>query len=249
MLRLFLIAPFFYFFLVSASVSAEFSVDAMRANAQVLNLHASSQVIQARNALRSIARLMKRVDLTEKEAHQLFGDFLRDLSGVRAIIYADREGLLKYDSFSLPVPPVNLGSRVYFKDTIAMEENEIYVGLPVLGKTSSIPFIPISIPFKKNGVVQGVLAAVLTPNSLVVNNNPKNCLHCVSIVTDLEGNILAQNPGGFELSKNFRTELNASMLEVQGYRRIRVGLLEGQIYWFRSPKTPIISIFLEFIRD
>lgn len=224
------------------------SKEEIKANAKVLDAHVSLIVGKADVALTSLAEVIKRVDLTEEDAHEMLGRMTGILNGVRAMIFIAADGTLKFDSFSYPVPKVNLSLRSYFMSAMNNAENELIIGKSVAGQTSGIPFIPMAKAVWKDGKFFGVLVAVITPSTLVLNEVSQNCLHCISIVTDLSGNTVSQFPTGLELNEELKNKLHTHSLSVKGTEIIKIGDLKARIYWIRNEEHPLISIFLEFIK-
>ncbi len=149
----------FYISIVSSvfeSSFGNFTNEEIRAHARVVDYHASLIIGQANIALSGMAELIKRVDLTEDEAHELLGNTVDHLDGVRAIIFISEDGKLTFDSFSSPVPDVNLATRSYFIKAMEADEDHLIIDKPVAGKTSGIPFLPIARAVWKDGKPIGV---------------------------------------------------------------------------------------------
>lgn len=225
-----------------------YSRDEIMAKARVLDYKASAILGKTNIALSGLAAVIKRVDLTEEDAHLLFGEMVDQINGVRAIIYISKSGALTFDSFSFPVPKVNLSSRSYFTRAMAADESNLIIDKPVKGKTSGIPFIPIAKSVWKNGKPIGVLGAIVTPSSLVVTGDSNSCAHCVSLITDLAGNVISNYPEGVELSDKFKAKLKKTSKTAIGKEIITVGSLKARVHWIRNQEYPFISVFLEFIR-
>lgn len=224
-----------------------FTKSEIKINTQLLDYHTSSMLGKTNIALLGLAEIIKRQDLEEQEAHDLFGKTVGYLSGVRAIIFIAANGALKFDSFSYPVPKVNLSKRSYFKKASAIDEDQLIIEKPVKGKTSKIPFLPIAKSVWKEDTLLGVLTAVITPSALVANNAFNNCLHCVSLVADLEGNIISSYPEGVDLSDAFKEKLRAKSKPMSGSQIISEGAMKAHVHWIRNMEFPYISVFLEFI--
>lgn len=224
-----------------------FTKSEIKTNTSLLDYHTSLILGKTNIALLGLAEIIKRQDLAEEEAHALFGKTVGYLSGVRAIIFIAADGALKFDSFSFPVPKVNLSGRSYFKKAKRVDETQLIIEKPVKGKTSKIPFLPIAKSVWKKDELLGVLTAVITPSALVANDAFNNCLHCVSLVTDLEGNIISSYPEGVDLSDAFKEKLRTKSKPMSGSQIISEGALRAHVHWIRNKEFPYISVFLEFI--
>lgn len=233
---------------VAHAQNRNFNDEEIRARTRSLDFHSSLVIGQADIALTTLSELIARVDLEENEAHIILGRTVKRLDGVRAIVFIASDGKLTYDSFSNPVPNINLSSRTYFMEAIKTMEGQLIIGEPVKGNTSGIPFLPVAKAVWKDGKPYGVLAAIITPSALLVAEDTQDCLHCVAMITGLSGKIIAKYPEGVELSQEFKDKLDAENLPVKGTEIIQIGLLKAKIYWIRKDKYPLISIFLEFIQ-
>jgi len=220
----------------------------LMAQTQLMDVHVTSLISQTDITLSAIGEIFSHQILDEEDGHDLLQRFVTKLDGVRAIIFIGADGALKYDSFSFPVPKVNLSTREYF--TGAQNSNGmLIVGSPVVGKSSGIPFIPIAKSVQRDGAFAGVLVAIVTPETMIVSEHYNNCVRCVSLVTDLSGNILSQFPAGMTLDKDLRQKLQVEKRPVSGTELIDAGLLKARIFWRRSDDFSVISIFLEYQGD
>lgn len=226
-----------------------FSHDEVMAKARVLDQKISSILGKTNIALTGLAAVIKRIELTQDDAHELFGEMVDQINGVRALVYISNTGQLKFDSFSYPVPKVNLSNRSYFTKAMSVDEMHLIIEPPIKGKTSGIPFLPLAKSVWKDGKPIGVLGAIVTPSALVVSEVPNSCMHCVSLITDLTGHVISNYPEGVELSEEFKAKLKDASMAATGKEIISVGNLKARVHWIRNQEFPVISVFLEFIRS
>jgi hypothetical protein len=83
------------------------------------------------------------------------------LNGVRSILLINKDGAIRHDAFSFPAPNLNVAEREYFQ--VALSTPGLIVGEGVVGRTSGVPFIPISV---HKPALDGVLAAIVDPRKL-----------------------------------------------------------------------------------
>jgi len=239
------------FFYLSSSVSvfanSEFSDGEIRAHTRVLDVHASSILIETRATLRGLSNTITRAELSDKEAHELFNTTVKQLKGARAILYIDAKGNLQVDSFSYPFFPRNLSDREYFKAAQDLADGQIYVGEQKVGRNSGIPFVPLSMAVQGDGEFKGVLTAIITPPLFLAYQDPFSCLYCLSMILDLQGKPIAKYPINLELPEKVLDMLKFDDKPAQGIETVKIGSLKARIYWIRNTEFPIISIFLEFI--
>ena len=219
----------------------------IRIQARLLNVYSEAVLDRTKIGLISLSNILQRSNLSQKEGHELFGQLVKELDGIRAIIFIQSDGKLLYDSFSYPTPDVNLKERKYFIETMASSTDRLLIGKQIKGKTSSIPFLPVTMRVNKDNQFFGVLTAIVTPSVLVSSGSPQHCLHCISLLTDLEGNIIADHPSGLEITEELKKKLHATSQPVKGTEVIDIGKIKARIYWIRNEEFPYISIFLEFI--
>ncbi len=172
----------------------------IRLQTKLLGSHSATILGKIKIGLLGLSEVIQRSNLTQKEAHDLFNEMALELDGVRAIIFMKPNGDLEYDSFNYPVPNISLKERQYFIDARRHSSGRLVIAKSVIGKTSNIPFLPVALRINKDGEFFGVLTAVVTPTVLVSKNNPENCVYCISLLTDLDGNIIADHPKGLVIS-------------------------------------------------
>ncbi len=83
------------------------------------------------------------------------------LDGVRSILVVDEGGSIRHDAFSFPAPDINVGERKYFQR--ALGTSGLIIGEEVVGRTSGVPFIPVS-AYKP--ALNGVVTAIVDPRKL-----------------------------------------------------------------------------------
>lgn len=189
-----------------------------------LRLQAEFQAIHAEALLRTMdLALLGAADVlgrsqTQNELiiHEAFGNYVKRAPGLRAIIATDAQGELQFDSFKFPAQHLDLSNRDYIKVALEMKSRDAYLGKPLMGKTSDVAFLPMSMPifdvFKR---VIGVVAGIMTPNRLVRQNII--CKACfVSIYRD-DGEKITSYPSSIQFPQDMlsliKTESQNGILE------------------------------------
>ncbi len=83
------------------------------------------------------------------------------LDGVRSILVIDKDGMIRHDAFSFPAPNINVAERQYFQG--ARSSSGLILGEGVIGRTSGVPFVPVS-TYKP--ALNAVLTAIVDPGKL-----------------------------------------------------------------------------------
>ncbi|MDV7340453.1 hypothetical protein RYZ26_12680 [Terasakiella sp. A23] len=100
--------------------------------------------------------------------HNTLAKYVDRTPGLRAIIYVNEKGDLKADSFTYPARKIKLKDREYVKQSMNSTEQKLYISKPVVGRSSGVPFVPISQPIlDRNNKAYGVIAGILTPEILI----------------------------------------------------------------------------------
>ena len=158
------------------------------------------------------------------------------LDGVRSILVVDKEGAIRHDAFSFPAPNINVGKRQYFQQ--AMATPGLVVGERVIGRTSGVPFIPVSI-YKP--ALNGVLTAIVDPGKL--RDSLDWCRNisasCGGAIVNTDGGIVTASPARAPIHEDVRQVL-ISKPERQGtfiYERPNFRML---VAFSKSERFPII---------
>ena len=123
--------------------------DDMQMADKVFALDASVRELLGKSdiALTAVSDILERNPNTEDIiVHGALKRYADKVKGLRAIIVTDSKGFLKYDSFSFPARELDLSDRHYIKAARLATGREFIIANPVIGRTSGIPFVPVSRP-------------------------------------------------------------------------------------------------------
>lgn len=128
------------------------------------------------------------------------------LDGVRSILVVGKDGTIRHDAFSFPAPNINVGERQYFQQ--AMTSHGLILGERVIGRTSGVPFIPVS-TYKP--ALNGVLTAIVDPRKL--RDSLDWCrdvsASCRGAIVNTNGGIVTASPARAPIHEDVRQILVA----------------------------------------
>jgi hypothetical protein len=128
------------------------------------------------------------------------------LDGVRSILVVSEDGAIRHDAFSFPAPNINVGERQYFQQ--AMTSKGLILGARVIGRTSGVPFVPIS-TYKP--ALNGVLTAIVDPRKL--RDSLDWCrdvsASCGGAIVNTNGDIVTASPARAPIHDEVRQILQA----------------------------------------
>ncbi len=158
------------------------------------------------------------------------------LDGVRSIILIDEDGTIQHDAFSFPAPQINIAEREYFQRALGV--SGLVIGEGVVGRTSGIPFVPISI---HKPALKSVLTAVVDPRKLreALGRCRGSSASCGGAVLTNSGHVVASSPPEVAIPAEVINNILASD-ERQGtflYERPHLKVL---IAFSKSERFPII---------
>ncbi|WP_162651580.1 hypothetical protein [Lentilitoribacter sp. Alg239-R112] len=215
--------------------------------AQLMDAHLSKALGKGRLALIGLSDLLSRSILTDDNLHLLLKRKVKETGHIRSILFIDKDGKISADSSREEAIPLDLSDRGYFKKAKLGKSNEMQIGGILAGRTSGFPFIPLTMPVYSGKNFLGVLAAVLTPEELLLLDRSTRCELCVSIVSKNNGAMLEQYPeviGLEDFVKSFANNQRSSF----GYVIMNTGDLDAKVAWVTNEYFPIRSIYLEFIQ-
>lgn len=157
------------------------------------------------------------------------------LEGVRSILVINKDGTLLHDAFSYPPPAVNLATRSYMIS--ALENPGVQFGKAIIGRTSGIPFAPLS-AFKPS--LNAVFAAIMDLRKI---REPLNwCLSvCGGAVLTAEGNMIAASPPETTLPDDLIAEV-LKREETEGSFLYHRANLSALIAFRKSQRFPVIIV-------
>ncbi|WP_298815408.1 hypothetical protein [uncultured Roseibium sp.] len=171
--------------------------------------------------------------------HEEFREIAERLPGVRAIIAVGPDGRLEIDSYQFPAPDVNLGDREYVKQSRL--GRGLYMGAAKIGRTSGIPFLPVS-----KLVGDHVIAAIISPHFLI--HEEGRCADCVSAILREDGTLLASFPPAAQIPPNI---LSMPMVNrnIEGNSASLFSKTSSVIGWRRSEMFPFIALSARGVRS
>lgn len=225
------------------------SSDYMRSNALVLDLFLSLGLQKGKDATTAVSHLLQDVVLTENEFHKRGQKLIDAIGTIRALLFIDAEGTLRFDTHTYPAKKYNLSKRAYFIEALKAPRGAVIVSAPVKGKSSGTTFVPIAKAVYKNRELLGVVVAVISPRKLINLDVTNDCVSCLSVLTTLDGVPIAQEPAELfdEGIQDLIKSLNHSPATGSAVRKIRDKSVK--VSWRRSDTAPIISFHLKFNRN
>lgn len=240
----------FVFFSLSLPASSQITrlgENEIRVRAQLMDARVATVLGKTRVALLGLGKLLSRTIQTDEELHKILKDTTSEVGHIRAMLFLNSEGVIVADSSREEPIAVNLSERKYFRDAKEGKYRGLRVGEVLEGQTSGFPFIPLTVPVWSGDNFIGLIAAVLTPEELLLIDQRTRCELCVSVVSKDDGTMLNKFPnvGGLEsFIKSFANDHRAA----SGYAIINTGDLDAKVAWITNEFFPVKSIFLEFIQ-
>lgn len=145
---------------------------------------------------------------------------------IRAIIVIDESGMLIYDSAMFPALRLDLSDREYFRRALQASRLEISVGRPIVGRSSSLLFIPAA-AWVDTRHGKRVVVAVVLPDGLI--EPAFRCPSCSAAIFDEDGNVLVSVPGGNQWQSEFLQNLTSA--NGKGPVRIMTGMIPVLADW------------------
>lgn len=219
----------------------------IRVRAQLMDARVATVLGKTRLALLGLGKLLSRTIQTDEQLHEILKETTSEVGHIRAMLFLNKDGVIVADSSRENPIAVDLSERKYFKDAKAGNYRGLRVGKVLEGQTSGFPFIPLTVPVWSGDNFIGLIAAVLTPEELLLIDQRTRCELCVSVVSKDDGTMLNKFPNvsGLEgFIKSFSNDHRAA----SGYAIINTGDLDAKVSWITNELFPVKSIFLEFIQ-
>ena len=216
----------------------------VRLNGRLLAGHIRSALAQNDIALLAVADfLAANPGVSDEIIHARLKRYAVRGAGMRAVLGIDPTGQLRYDSFSLPAPDLNLSGRHYVRKALGAESADLIVGGPVIGKQSGLPFIPLARPyFSINGARLGVVAGVMVPNALI--EPVTKCTLCVAATYLETGETLVTYPSGAKLPRELLEEVVLSP-DTSSLTRVSLAGTSTIVFWEKIASYGVIAIYAE----
>lgn len=149
------------------------------------------QLSQVTTVFSATNALLAHTGADAPQTHRTLGWMIKGIPVLRAIIVVGPDGHLLYDSVTLPTPNLDLGDRAYFSAAPAGEGVAPFIGTPIIGRSSNLPFLAVSRRLDSGAVA----VAMVNPDSLIPPYF--RCGTCLSAVLSGQGEVLASVPDGY----------------------------------------------------
>lgn len=151
--------------------------------------------------------------------HETLAKYVERTPGLRAIIATDNKGQLFLDSFTYPAKDISLADRDYVKTALSQTERNLYIGSPLVGRSSGAAFVPFARPLlDTNKKAIGAIAGIIHPGFLIKQDTL--CPQCIVTLINDRHEVLVSYPSNTDFPKSFIDRINAMDSN---------GLLEGEI--------------------
>lgn len=198
MKRFFLIFLVGMFFSLAASADdGEPSADQILARYQVehssrrMAESAFRQLSQITAVLDAVAGLLNEDGGDLNDIHRTLGWMIDGLPALRAVIVVGSDGRLLHDSATMPAPKLELGDRAYFINAPDRTHERPFIGTPIIGRSSALPFLAVSRRLDNGSVA----VAMVNPDSLIPPHF--RCATCSAAILSESGEVLASIPYGY----------------------------------------------------
>lgn len=183
--------------------------DTLKKFADFQRLHVEKSIEAIDLAMLDASDFLERnPDKNELILHDTLSKYVKRTPGLRAIIVMDKNGRLKIDSFTYPARSLDLKDREYVKQSLSAKDRTLYIGQPVIGRSSGAAFIPFSRPLlDTDGNPTGVIASILSPGFLI--NQENVCPQCLVGVFQ-HGHTLATYPSNTTYPSEYLTQIEKS---------------------------------------
>lgn len=152
------------------------------------------KISQVQSVFNSVQVLLSATS-DDEQVHRALNRIIKGIGFLRAAIILQDDGTLLYDSSALPASKMNLSDRQYFQKSMQAPLGEVWIGTPVFGRSSSLPFIPmttrITTPLGDRVVVAIVVADPMIDPAF-------RCQSCSVAVVGGQGDVLASAPAGYQ---------------------------------------------------
>ncbi|WP_139834687.1 hypothetical protein [Thalassospira sp. MCCC 1A03138] len=164
--------------------------------------------------------------------------FTEQVSAVRALLFIDAKGILRFDTTRYPAADLDLSSRDYFSQTIATGSEALNIGTPVTGQQSGVPFIPVTRVLRGvSGKTIGVLVAVMTPDAWLPAE--RACRLCFYSAFTTDGVAVMTSPAQMELSSGFFDSLMVGN-GLSGITETKLNTYPARTMWRKLRDYPVV---------
>lgn len=136
--------------------------------------------------------------------------------GMRAMLVADSDGNIILDTYNKVAfqvtaspPAVNVSERDYFIEARLIRK--VQVSRLVRGKTSGVPFMPMTKAVYLDGRLKYVVIAILSPDRLL-HPSIRDGEYSGAAIFDEDGNLYVSFPSDTDIPENFFTSLRVGQI-------------------------------------
>jgi hypothetical protein len=204
-----------------------------------LNRLSAERVLLAIDHALDTAGYALKITNNDRVIHEEFREIAERLPGVRAVIAINGLGNLAVDSYTYPTPTLHLGDREYV--IAARSRLGLHIGATQKGRTSGVPFLPVS-----KQVGDYVIAAIVSPHFLI--HEEGRCFDCVSALMREDGSIIASFPPAADIP-NHVLSLPLINKSIEGNSTTLFSKTESIIAWRRSELYPVVVLGARGLRS
>lgn len=231
---------------ISVSFAAE---DASKEKLRTLSVHLDSLLNQTELALLAASDfLTDRRSVSGAVVEATLQRYVEQVDGIRAIIVTDEKGYLIYDTFNKIASkakktgkPLFLGDRPYFLNATNAKRMKVYHTL--IGRTSGLPFLPVSRPVYLDEKLKYVVIAIMAPNKLI-HPSVRSSQYVVVTVYNLEGKFITSFPDGAKLPEGFYASLNVDVQE-NNMNIVPYHTNDADSIWATNTRYGLVTIYSE----
>lgn len=140
--------------------------------------------------------------------HNTLTKYVERTPGLRAIIATNEKGQLTLDSFTYPAKDISLADRSYVKAALSQTDRTLYIGSPLVGRSSGAAFVPFARPLlNANKKAIGAIAGIIHPGFLIKQDTL--CPQCIVTLINERNEVLVSYPSNTDFPDTFIDRINA----------------------------------------
>lgn len=172
---------------------------------------------------------------TPDEVHRILGWIINGIPVLRAVIIVGPDGLLLHDSATMPAPKLDLGDRAYFINAPSGALERPFIGTPIIGRSSMLPFLAVSRRLDNGSVA----VAMVNPDNLIPPHF--RCATCSAAILSDKGEILAGIPYGYSPPGDIIRQIQSR--NGAGVEAIRSGRLPALLAFSTVERFGLTAVF------
>ncbi|WP_404421750.1 hypothetical protein [Thalassospira australica] len=226
-------------FWAPGQAAADTSNISLEENVLLMATHVENILNQTDGLMRRSADLLRNDgSMNEVVLQGSLKRFTEQVSAVRALLFIDAKGILRFDTTRHPAADLDLSDRDYFSQAIAADSDDIRIGTPVTGQQSGVPFIPVTrLLHGVSGSIMGVLVAVMTPDAWLPVE--RACRLCFYSAFTTDGVTVMTSPAQMELAPDF---FNSLMIAngLSGITETKLNAYPARTMWRKLRDYPVV---------